>query len=90
MHVRPELHLLERGLTLARGGAGHRAIDAHRTHAEVAQVGEALQLQPVESVDGQAGALHEDEAQQQREQGPLGQAVRPDGNAREQASGTLP
>ena len=54
---------------LGRRGRHHGAVDRHRAEADVAQLGLVLELDAIERVDRQAGALHQGQAHEQGQQG---------------------
>ncbi len=61
-----------------RRGHHHGAVDADHPHGDVARLRQALHVDPVERVDGQAGDLHDDQADQQHQRRAAGEAARPE------------
>jgi len=77
LEVRRQLEFPHHGLALIRRGGGDAAVDAHHAHAEVAGLRDPLQADPVEGMDGEPGALHEDQPRQQDHGRSPAQAARP-------------
>jgi hypothetical protein len=73
----PKLHFAQRRRTFAHRGRHDRPVDAHHPDADVAQLGEALQFDAVQRMDGEPRALHDRKAQQKRQQRAVGEAAGP-------------